>query len=165
MNKNFIFRFLSYVVLLLAPTFWLLSIIIPDAFGWFNFSVACGFVFAGLGLIIIAKNAVLKRFFAYKRLGLIVATIFEIIALVCFVSGFALSKNIIAPIICIIIAVALLIGLFISNIGPRTKWDEGDNHKEGYKNYEQRKVEEKEKQLKEENQKQQENVEVVVDEE
>ena len=149
MNKNLIFRLLSYLVLLLAPLFWLLSIVAPNAFGWFNFSNACGFVFAGLGLIIITKNAIISRLVAYKKLALILAGIFEIIALICFVSGFAIPKNVIAPIICIIIAIMLIIGLFIAGTG--TKWDEGDNHKEGYKNYYERKAEEeqKEQQLKE----------------
>ena len=156
MNKIFIFRLLSFIVLLLAPLFWLLSLIIPSVFGWFNFSVACGFVFAGLGLIIIAQNAVLRLFFAYKRLGLILATFFEIIALVCFVSGFALAKSIIAPIICIIIAVVLIVGLFISISGLKIKWDEGDNHKQGYKNYEERN---KEKEAQENN----DNIEIVIE--
>ena len=142
-NKNFIFKFLSYFIILLAPIFWLLSIIAKDTFGWFNFSVGCGFIFAGLGLIIIAKNSVINRISAYKKLALLLSAIFEVIALICFVFGFALPKNIIAPIICVILATILFISLFIA--GGGTKWDEGDNHKEGYKNYYERKEEQKQK--------------------
>ena len=143
MNKNLIFRLLSYLLLLIVPVFWLLNLVLNKTFGWFNLSVACGFVFAGFGLIILTKNAIVERLSAYKRLSLALATIFEVIALVCFVFGFALPKNIIAPIVCIIVAFMLIIALLIAGNG--TKWDEGDNHKQGYKNYYERKAE-KEKQ-------------------
>ena len=136
MKKNFILKLISYLILLIVPIFWLLSRL-TKAFKWFNFSIASGIILCSFGLIIVTKNIINKRHSAYKRLSLIISCIFEIIAVICFVIGFALPKNIIAPIIFIIIACVMLISLFITYGG--TKWDEGDNHKQGYKKYDERK--------------------------
>jgi len=50
------------------------------------------------------------------------------------------------PLICLIVALALFAGLFISG---GKKWDLADNEKEGYKNYYERKAEEEQKKAEE----------------
>ena len=62
-----------------------------------------------------------------------------VIAAVCIAFALALPKNLVWPIIAVILAAALVIGLFATG---GKKWDEGDNHKTGYKNYYERKKEE-----------------------
>ena len=142
MSKNFIYKFCCYLLILIAPVLWLLQILLPQHFGWFNLSLAIGFVTAGIGLLIILKQLLEKNISTLKKVNIFIGGGLEIIALFCFVSAFALPKNIIAPIICIILAACLMLGLLATG---GKKWDEGDNHKVGYKNYHQRKAEEEKK--------------------
>lgn len=72
------------------------------------------------------------------------------VALVCLVSALALPQNWILPLILILVGVMLVLGILITG---GKKWDEGDNHKAGYKNYYQRKEEEEKAKRKEENEK------------
>ncbi len=142
MSKNFIFKLCCCLLILAAPVLWLLKVLWPVQFGWFNLSLAVGFVTAGIGLLIILKQLLSKGSALFKKFNIFVAGGLLIIALFCFVSAFALPKNVIAPIVCIILAACLLLGL-LATAGK--KWDEGDNQKVGYKNYHQRKAEEEKK--------------------
>ena len=60
-------------------------------------------------------------------------------AALCLIFALALPENLILPIILVVLAAMLVLGVLITG---GKKWDEGDNHKAGYKNYYQRKAEE-----------------------
>ena len=135
MSKNFIFKLCGYIIILLAPIFWLLKVLMPAQFGWYNLSFAVGFMAAGIGLLIILNAIFSSKNTVLKKLNIFIGGGLGIVAVVCFVSAFAFPKNIIAPIICIILAGCLLLGLVVTG---GKKWDEGDNNKVGYKTYHQR---------------------------
>lgn len=62
-----------------------------------------------------------------------------VVALVCLIFALALPEDWILPLIFILLGVMLVLSVLITG---GKKWDEGDNHKVGYKNYYQRKAEE-----------------------
>ena len=62
-----------------------------------------------------------------------------VVALVCLISALALPDNWVLPLILILLGVMIVLSVLITG---GKKWDEGDNHKVGYKNYYQRKAEE-----------------------
>lgn len=139
MSKNFIFKLLVGLVILIAPVLWLLSMVVPDTFGWFNASYAVALLSAGVGVLFILKGAFKKDTGTFKKaniwfgIGLLVITLFSL------VSAIAIPKNYIVPIICILVACGLVLGIIVTG---GKKWDEGNNEKVGYKNYHQRKTDE-----------------------
>ena len=139
MSKNFLFKLLIGLIILAGPVLWLLSLIIPDTFGWFNLSYAVALVSGGVGLLLLLKgvfkkdNVIFKKANIWLGMGLLVVTLFSI------ASAIALPDNWIAPIICIMAALAIVLGII--GTGGK-KWDTADNQKAGYKNYHQRKAEE-----------------------
>jgi hypothetical protein len=66
-------------------------------------------------------------------MGLLVVTLLSI------ASAIALPDNWILPIICVMAALAIVLGIIVTG---GKKWDTADNQKAGYKNYHQRKAEE-----------------------
>jgi len=142
MSKNFLFKLLIGLIILAAPVLWLLSLVVPDTFGWFNASYAVAMVSGGVGLLLLLKgvfkkdNVVFKKANIWLGIGLLVVTLFSI------ASAIALPKNWIIPIICVLVAVGIVLGI----LGTGGKnWDTADNQKVGYKNYHQRKAEEEKK--------------------
>ncbi len=142
MSKNFLFKLLIGLIILAAPVLWLLSLIIPDTFGWFNLSYAVAMVSGGVGLLLLLKgvfkkdNVVFKKANIWLGLGLLVVTLFSI------ASAIAIPENWIVPIICCMVGLGIVLGI-VSTGGK--KWDTADNQKVGYKNYHQRKAEEEKK--------------------
>ena len=139
MSKNFLFKLLIGLIILAGPVLWLLSLIIPDTFGWFNLSYAVALVSGGVGLLLLLKgvfkkdNVIFKKANIWLGMGLLVVTLLSV------ASAIALPDNWIAPIICIMAALAIVLGII--GTGGK-KWDTADNQKAGYKNYHQRKAEE-----------------------
>lgn len=139
MSKNFLFKLLIGLVILAGPILWLLSIIMPDTFGWFNASYAVALVSGGVGLLLLLRGVFKKDNVVYKKaniwlgIGLLIVTLFSI------ASAIALPENWIIPIICILVAAGFVIGIVAT--GGKS-WDTADNQKVGYKNYHQRKKEE-----------------------
>lgn len=139
MSKNFLFKLLIGLIILAGPVLWLLSLIIPDTFGWFNLSYAVALVSGGVGLLLLLKgvfkkdNIVFKKANIWLGMGLLVVTLLSI------ASAIALPDNWILPIICVMAALAIVLGII--GTGGK-KWDTADNQKAGYKNYHQRKAEE-----------------------
>lgn len=139
MSKNFLFKLLIGLIILAGPVLWLLSLIIPETFGWFNLSYAVALVSGGVGLLLLLKgvfkkdNIVFKKANIWLGMGLLVVTLLSI------ASAIAIPDNWIAPIICIMAALAIVLGII--GTGGK-KWDTADNQKAGYKNYHQRKAEE-----------------------
>jgi len=95
---------------------------------------------AVLYLLSVCVPAVVKKF---KIFG---GAILLICGVVCAVFAYLLPENLVVPIIVLVVAVAILLGIFATG---GKKWDEGDNQKIGYENYHQRKArEEKENEQK-----------------
>ena len=139
MSKNFLFKLLIGLIILAGPVLWLLSLILPETFGWFNLSYAVALVSGGVGLLLLLKgvfkkdNVIFKKANIWLGMGLLVVTLLSI------ASAIAIPDNWIAPIICVMAALAIVLGII--GTGGK-KWDTADNQKAGYKNYHQRKTEE-----------------------
>jgi hypothetical protein len=147
MAKNFFFRFGLMLILVIVAALWLLSEIPATAemFSFFNFQWAIVIACGGIGVFFLfrsfAKNiTTFKKFYLFIGIALILAAVLVIVNI------FALPDSIVIPLIALIAAVGLLLGVMVTG-GKR--WDTGDNKKVGYKNYHQRKAEE-EKNRKEE---------------
>ena len=148
MNRNFIFKLVSYLLILMAPVLWLLKILLPTTFAWFNLSLAVGFVTAGIAFMVLLRAFITTKGVTFKKLEIFIAGALGIIAVFSFVSAFALPKNLIAPIVCIVVAACLLLSLLATG---GKNWDQADNHNVGYKNYHQRKAEQEQQEKQAEN--------------
>ena len=142
MSKNFLFKLLIGLIILAAPVLWLLSLVVPETFGWFNLAYCVAMVSLGVGLLLLIRGVFKKDNVLYKKLniwlgiGLLVVTLFSI------ASAIALPDNWIVPIVCVLVAAGIVLGII--GTGGK-KWDTADNQKVGYKNYHQRKAEEEKK--------------------
>ncbi|MBE5738728.1 MAG: hypothetical protein E7354_03280 [Clostridiales bacterium] len=138
MSKNFLFKLLCGLIILAAPVLWLLSMVMPETFGWFNASYAVAMVSCGIGLLLLIRGVFKKGNVIYKKsniwlgLGLILVTVFSI------ASAIAIPDNWIAPIVCIVVCLGFVLGIVAT--GGKS-WNIGDNEKVGYKNYYERKAE------------------------
>ena len=133
-----------------AAVFFFLSVLEVEPFTEFSASWA-GVIFAGVSGIALLFNAIgTKNSVTLKKLNVALSAVLLAVALVCLVSALALPQNWILPLILILVGVMLVLGILITG---GKKWDEGDNHKAGYKNYYQRKEEEEKAKKKEESEK------------
>ena len=138
MSKTFLFKLIIGLSLVAAATLWVLSITIPETFGFFNLSWAITLFAGASGVAFILRgtfgknDSIIKRFYIYFGAGLLV------VGLLCIAPAIALPDNLILPIIAVIVAVGLLVRMIA--VGGK-KWDTADNQKVGYKNYHQRKAE------------------------
>ncbi|MBE5731897.1 MAG: hypothetical protein E7353_02575 [Clostridiales bacterium] len=145
-TAKFIFKVFDIFVLVLGCLFWLLSEIVKNAFGWFNFAFAVVLICGLWGISSIIQGAILKEKVVVKRARLIIGGVFLVVSASSLIWAINLPGNIVLPLICLIVALALFAGLFISG---GKKWDLADNEKEGYKNYYERKAEEEQKKAEE----------------
>lgn len=150
MSKKILVRLLVALSFLAAAVFFFLSVLEVEPFTEFSASWA-GVIFAGVSGIALLFNAIgTKNSVTLKKLNVALSAVLLAVALVCLVSALALPQNWILPLILILVGVMLVLGILITG---GKKWDEGDNHKAGYKNYYQRKAEEEKAKRKEENEK------------
>lgn len=150
MSKKILVRLLVALSFLAAAVFFFLSVLEVEPFTEFSASWA-GVIFAGVSGIALLFNAIgTKNSVTLKKLNVALSAVLLAVALVCLVSALALPQNWILPLILILVGVMLVLGILITG---GKKWDEGDNHKAGYKNYYQRKAEEEKAKQKEENEK------------
>lgn len=150
MSKKILVRLLVALSFLVAAVFFFLSVLEVEPFTEFSASWA-GVIFAGVSGIALLFNAIgTKNSVTLKKLNVALSAVLLAVALVCLVSALALPQNWILPLILILVGVMLVLGILITG---GKKWDEGDNHKVGYKNYYQRKAEEEKAKQKEENEK------------
>lgn len=150
MSKKILVRLLVALSFLVAAVFFFLSVLEVEPFTEFSASWA-GVIFAGVSGIALLFNAIgTKNSVTLKKLNVALSAVLLAVALVCLVSALALPQNWILPLILILVGVMLVLGILITG---GKKWDEGDNHKVGYKNYYQRKEEEEKAKKKEENEK------------
>ncbi len=142
MAKGFLFKFVIGLAAVSAAVLWLLSVLVPDNFGWFSGDWAVVIVAGVTGLAFLIrgfadKSAVaLKKLYVYFGVALLGVAVFGVIGALAIT-----ADDVILPIIAIVITVALLLG-FVA-VGGK-KWDGGDNEKAGYKNYYERKKEQEE---------------------
>ena len=150
MSKKILVRLLVALSFLAAAVFFFLSVLEVEPFTEFSASWA-GVIFAGVSGIALLFNAIgTKNSVTLKKLNVALSAVLLAVALVCLVSALALPQNWILPLILILVGVMLVLGILITG---GKKWDEGDNHKAGYKNYYQRKEEEEKAKRKEESEK------------
>ncbi len=139
MSKRFLPRLIVGLAFLAAAILYLLSELSPDSFGWFSLAWA-GFLFsAASGLALLISALLSKNSVTLKKGTVFLSGALLVVAALCLVSALALPKNLILPIILVILAALLVLSILFTGA---KKWDEGDNHKVGYKNYYQRKAEE-----------------------
>ena len=128
MSKNFIFKILAGLILLAGAVLWLLSILLPNVFGWYNASFAVAIICGSIGLLLIFSGFFKKETITLKSLniwlgiGLLVVTVYSLVA------GFVIPTVIASPIACIVVGMGLIITIIATG---GKKWDEGDNEKVG----------------------------------
>ncbi len=142
MSRNFVYKLLGALVVVVAAVLWLLSVVVPETFGWFNLAWAGVLACGGLGLVILLQGCFQQNVTTIKKLKIWFGIILIVCAVLCLVSAIAIPESIVLPIIAIVVAVGLVITIFAVR---GEKWDEGDNHKIGYKNYHERKADEEKK--------------------
>ena len=132
-------RLLVALSFLAAAVFFFLSVLEIEPFTEFSASWA-GVIFAGVsGLALLFGAIGTKNSTQLKKMQIFLSAGLLVVALVCLVFALALPEDWILPLIFILLGVMLVLSVLITG---GKKWDEGDNHKVGYKNYYQRKAEE-----------------------
>ncbi len=139
MSKKLFVRLLVALSFLAAAVFFFLSVLEIEPFTEFSASWA-GVIFAGVsGLALLFGAIGTKNSTQLKKMQIFLSAGLLVVALVCLVFALALPEDWILPLIFILLGVMLVLSVLITG---GKKWDEGDNHKVGYKNYYQRKAEE-----------------------
>ena len=139
MSKNFIYRLIIGLAWLIAAVFWLLSIVVSDTFGFFNLNWAVVIIAGTTGIVYLVRGIITKKAVVLKKADIIVATVLILIAVLSVVFELTLPQSYVWPIIAIVLTAGGVISIIA--VGGK-KWDEGDNHKVGYKDYRTRKAEE-----------------------
>ena len=139
MSKKLFVRLLVALSFLAAAVFFFLSVLEIEPFTEFSASWA-GVIFAGVsGLALLFGAIGTKNSTQLKKMQIFLSAGLLVVALVCLIFALALPEDWILPLIFILLGVMLVLSVLITG---SKKWDEGDNHKVGYKNYYQRKAEE-----------------------
>ena len=139
MSKKLFVRLLVALSFLAAAVFFFLSVLQIEPFTEFSASWA-GVIFAGVsGLALLFGAIGTKNSTQLKKMQIFLSAGLLVVALVCLIFALALPEDWILPLIFILLGVMLVLSVLITG---GKKWDEGDNHKVGYKNYYQRKAEE-----------------------
>ncbi len=139
MSKKLFVRLLVALSFLAAAVFFFLSVLEVEPFTEFSASWA-GVIFAGVsGLALLFSAIGTKNSTQLKKMQIFLSAGLLVVALVCLISALALPDNWVLPLILILLGVMIVLSVLITG---GKKWDEGDNHKAGYKNYYQRKAEE-----------------------
>lgn len=113
---------------------------------WVNLYFCLGLAFGLIALEFIfttifkSDNLILRKINAYLGVGMLAASLV-------FFSTYLGLPNYLAIIVSALIIVGLV--LIILVFRPKERWDEGDNHKEGYKTYRERIAEEEKAKAKE----------------
>lgn len=146
MSKNLLTKLLIGLAVLAAAVLWLLSVLLPETFGFFNLNWAVVIVCGVSGLALVLRGLFSRKTGILKKSDIFIGAILLILAGVSVAFALALPKTIIWPIIAVVLAAAALLSVLA--VGGK-KWDEGDNHQVGYKTYRERKAEEEKRSEKE----------------
>ena len=139
MSRNLIYKILGALVVVAAAVLWILSLTVPETFGFFSLALAGVLLCGGIGVIFLLNGIIQKNITTIKKLKIWFGVALLVCAVLCLVSAITIPENLVIPIIAVIVAVGFMITI-LATAGK--KWDEGDNHKVGYKNYFERKKEE-----------------------
>lgn len=139
MSKSFLVKLLIALSWLAAAVLWLLSVVIPDKFGFFNLNWAVVIIAGTGGIGLLLSGIFSKKSAVLKRINIFIGTGLILIAVISAVFALTLPESYIWPIIAIVLALGAVITVIA--VGGK-KWDEGDNNKVGYKDYRTRKAEE-----------------------
>lgn len=139
MSRNLIYKILGALVVVAAAVLWILSLTVPETFGFFSLAWAGVLLCGGIGVIFLLNGIFQKNITTIKKLKIWFGVGLLVCAVLCLVSAITIPENLVIPIIAVIVAVGFMITI-LATAGK--KWDEGDNHKVGYKNYFERKKEE-----------------------
>ncbi len=139
MSRNLIYKLLGALVVVAAAVLWILSLTVPETFGFFSLAWAGVLLCGGIGVIFLLNGIFQKNITTIKKLKIWFGVALLVCAVLCLVSAITIPENLVIPIIAVIVAVGFMITI-LATAGK--KWDEGDNHKVGYKNYFERKKEE-----------------------
>ncbi len=139
MKKRHLFTVINLSALVFALLLWVISIAVPDALPGFDFAWAAFIATAAWGISYTVRVFV-EEDIMLKKSWTILAGVFYVTATGSLIGALALPGKLILPILCLAAAVAVLVGSLV--LGGK-KWDEGDNQKPGYKNYYERKEEER----------------------
>ena len=139
MSRNLIYKLLGALVVIAAAVLWILSLTVPETFGFFSLAWAGVLLCGGIGVIFLLNGIFQKNITTIKKLKIWFGVALLVCAVLCLVSAITIPENLVIPIIAVIVAVGFMITI-LATAGK--KWDEGDNHKVGYKNYFERKKEE-----------------------
>ncbi len=142
MSKSFLFKAVLALVLVLAAVMYLLSVVMPETFGFFNLAWAGLILSGGWGIALLLQGIFAKNDPTRKKFRIYGGALLIVIGVICAVYACLLPGEFIVPIIAVVAAAAVLIGILAT--GGKS-WDEGDNEKVGYKNYFERKKEEEKK--------------------
>lgn len=145
MDKKILSRIFLPIVLVVLVGLWVAQVILANydagqnVLSWYSLSWATTIFLAAAGLKFLLDGIFMRsKGVIARRMTIIAGGVVLGLALICLTSAIALPRNIITPIIAMILAVAIFIGILVT--GGR-KWDAGDNQSVGYKNYYQRKAE------------------------
>ena len=139
MSKRFFGKALIALAFLVVALFWLFYFILPEQFGWFNFSWGVVIVLGTIGVVSILTGIFGKTPSPLKKFYIFIGAGFALIAGLIIINATSTNENIVWPIVAIVVAAAVVISLFATK---GKKWDHGDNQSIGYKNYHERKKEE-----------------------
>ena len=139
MSRNLIYKILGALVVVAAAVLWILSLTVPETFGFFSLAWAGVLLCGGIGVIFLLNGIIQNNITTIKKLKIWFGVALLVCAVLCLVSAITIPENLVIPIIAVIVAVGFMITI-LATAGK--KWDEGDNHKVGYKNYFERKKEE-----------------------
>jgi len=129
----------AVLAVIVGGVLWLLSVVAPEAFSWFNFALFVAVVAFGWGGTLLVDALTTKGEVPVKKAKIILGIILMVLAAVCVYWGIAITAELIFPLVVIIIACGSLIAIFALK---GEKWDRGDNEVAGYKTYRERKAEE-----------------------
>ncbi len=145
MGRNLWYKLAGALIVVIAVVFWILSETIPESFGKFSLAWAGVMICGGIGLVFILQGCLQEDVTMAKKLKIWLGVVLIACAILCLISAITIPNSLILPIISLVIALGLVITILATH---GAKWDEGDNHKKGYKNYFERKEEEdKEKEI------------------
>ena len=147
MNKKFLIKLLSVLLLLGVAVCYCLNVAKVDGFEWFTFGWAGTIVLGGWGVLWLISGLFFKNIGTLKKVQIWVGIGLLILAFGCLITEIAIDDNLILPIIFVVLAFGLVISVIA--VGGN-RWDSGDNQQVGYKNYFQRKKAEEKEERKEE---------------
>lgn len=138
MSRRFLPKLLVLLAALAAIAFWIITLVKPDLFNFQTSYVIAGLVaVVGLYFLIRAiqeKDTISKRANMLFCIPCLVGAVAIVVA-----ATIGLEDKIALPILLGALVVGFILSLCVTG---GKKWDEGDNHKVGYKNYYERKAEE-----------------------